>query len=192
MPREWGGQCAMDTIDPLDSNGCQGAHRSRPWHWALGYCTKAGRYHENFGPMRAPGDTPWSGKRARDGQVRVCEAHAERLERYRGHIDCPRGGRATPAAELAIVADAIRVRAGHPRQPYDTLIATTSLPRGLPCDFDYEEEEWIVSMRRRCTRLEARNAELEAQVLRLEVEWVLSQLVAEVASQVAETGATSD
>ena len=80
MPREWGGQCPMDCIDPV-SNGCYGSHRLRPWHWALGYCTKAGSYYQGYAPVR-DGEGPWSNTRIRDGEVRVCEVHAERLREY--------------------------------------------------------------------------------------------------------------
>ena len=68
MPRTWGGECPMDAIDPLTSNGCQGGHRSRPWHWALGYCTKAGKYYQGYEPMRT-GEGLWSGTRTRDSST---------------------------------------------------------------------------------------------------------------------------
>jgi hypothetical protein len=182
MPRTWGGECPMDAIDPLTSNGCQGGHRSRPWHWALGYCTKAGKYYQGYEPMRT-GEGLWSGTRTRDSGVRVCEAHAERLQCIRSYIQSPHGGRATAAVELAMVADAIRAKDGHPARPYHELVQTTELPRDLPCDFMAAEPEWITLKRQRCERLESQNAQLRDRVVELEVAAVVSQLVADVASQ---------
>ena len=181
MPREWGGACAMDAFDPLHSSGCQGGLRLRPWHCALGYCTRAGRYHRGYEPIR-DGEGPWSNKRARDGGVRVCAAHAERLRRIEAYIQAPRGGQASSAAEIALVVDAFRVAAGQPARSYDELIQATELPRHLPCDFIEQEPEWITVMRRRCKRLESRNAELEERVVALEVEAAMARLVADVES----------
>ena len=181
MPREWGGQCPMDCIDPV-SNGCYGSHRLRPWHWALGYCTKAGSYYQGFAPVR-DGEGPWSNTRIRDGEVRVCEVHAERLREYKQYVQPPSGGQATSAVEFALVADAIRVRSGRPARPYDELVATAELPDGLPCDFIEVEPEWITAKRRRCDQLEAETTDLRSRVAALEVEVVVAQLVAEVASR---------
>ena len=96
----------MDCIDPV-SNGCYGSHRMRPWHWALGYCTKAGSYYQGFAPVRG-GEGPWSNTRIRDGELRVCEVHAERLREYTQYVQTPSGGQASSAVELALVADGTR------------------------------------------------------------------------------------
>ena len=93
-----------------------------------------------------------------------------------------RGGQASSAAEIALVADAFRVAAGQPARSYDELIQATELPRHLPHDFIEQEPEWITVMRRRCKRLESRNAELEERVVALEVEAAMARLVADVES----------
>ena len=115
----------------------------------MGYCNKAGAYYQGYAPVR-DGEGPWSGTRIRDGEVRVCEVHAERLQEYRPYVQTPSGGRASSAVEFALVADAIRVRSGRPARPYDELVATAELPDGLPCDFIEQEPEWITVKRRRC------------------------------------------
>eukprot|EP01043_Picozoa_sp_COSAG02_P033896 COSAG02_NODE_2338_length_9108_cov_17.856699_5_plen_132_part_00 len=90
---------------------------------------KAGAYYQGFAPVR-DGEGPWSGTRIRDGEVRVCEVHAERLREYKPYGQTPSGGQASSAVELALVADAIRVRSGRPARPYDELVATAVLPDG--------------------------------------------------------------
>jgi hypothetical protein len=101
----------------------------------------------------------------------------------RSYVQTPSGGQASSAVELALVADAIRVRSGRPARPYDELVATAVLPDGLPCDFIEEEPEWITAKRRRCDQLEAECTDLRSRVVALEVEVVVTQLVAEVVSR---------
>ena len=50
------------------------------------------------------------------------------------------------------------------------------------------EPEWVTVKRRRCDQLEAETTDLQSKVVALEVEVVVTQLVAEVASRALSDG----
>ena len=72
-----------------------------------------------------------------------------------------------------------------PRSLDATPASREELPDGLPCDFIEEEPEWITAKRRRCDQLEAETTDLRSRVVALEVEVVVTQLVADRSGKVA-------
>ena len=99
--------------------------------------------------------------------MRLCEAHVQRLERYRAKIQGPNGEGVQPVAvQVAILLDAVAVtdRGAAPR-PWSELVATTELPSGMVTSkFATPEQREIYTLKRRIDGLESQVAKLRREL----------------------------
>jgi hypothetical protein len=161
MPQHRSRPCGMKWLNLNIACECRGRHRQRPWFNLLGYVDKAGR------PIGPEYELPKSSTRCQDGTMRLCEAHVQRLERYRAKIQGPNGEGVQPVAvQVAILLDAVAVtdRGAAPR-PWSELVATTELPSGMVTSkFATPEQREIYTLKRKIVGLESQVAKLQREL----------------------------
>jgi hypothetical protein len=99
--------------------------------------------------------------------MRLCERHAQRLERYRSAIQGPNGEGVQPVAvQVAIVLDAIAVTDhGAECRPWAELVATTEIPCEVMARlFPTAEKREIYTLKRRIDGLESEVAKLRREL----------------------------